>query len=60
MLQLYSTFYIYDIDLIKPAVQGTLGMLRSALKNGYACIASPKYMRIYIDFFIFQDLQYNV
>ena len=30
---MYSTFY--EVDLIKPAVQGTLGMLKSALKNGY-------------------------
>ena len=36
MLQLYSTFYDIIIDLIKPAVQGTLGILRSALK----CIVS--------------------
>jgi hypothetical protein len=31
---MYSTFY--EVDLINPAVQGTLGMLKSALKTGYA------------------------
>ena len=33
---MYSTFY--ELDLINPAVQGTLGMLKSALKNGYALL----------------------
>ena len=32
-----STFY--EVDLIVPAVQGTLGILKSALKNGYVSIA---------------------
>jgi hypothetical protein len=31
----YSFMYFYDVELINPAVQGTLGMLKSALKNGY-------------------------
>ena len=31
---MYSTFC--EVDLIKPAVQGTLVMLKGALKNGYA------------------------
>jgi nucleoside-diphosphate-sugar epimerase len=42
---MYSTFY--EVDVIKPAVQGTLGMLKSALKNGY--VFTLIYMRIYID-----------
>ena len=33
---MYSTFY--EVDLIVPAVQGTLGILKSALKNGYASL----------------------
>ena len=37
---------LWGTEVINPAVQGTLGMLKSALKNGYASI--PKYMRIYI------------
>ena len=32
----YSTFY--EVELIQPAVQGTLGILKSALKNGYASL----------------------
>ena len=31
---MYSTFD--EVEIINPAVQGTLGMLKSALKNGYA------------------------
>ena len=45
---MYSTFY--EIELINPAVQGTLGMLKSALKNEYASL--PEYTCIYIDCFL--------
>ena len=35
-----------NLELINPAVQGTLGMLKSALKNGYA------YLNIYAIFIL--------
>ena len=35
----YSFLYlIYEVDLINPAVQGTRGMLKSALKYGYVTL----------------------